>query len=518
MIFNPQIKLNYNQELKMNKILSLLFIFTSTIFCQAQSTSTPAKNTPKPVSNTPKEKPKVLPEKVIKTEKAAKADELEEVLTPENTQIGNPTANKVEPTRVYDYTNSDLLVKWHELIFELVEQTQGYSPNVASRNMAYINLAAYESILPANLSNISLSDQLQEFHRPDSLNIDGRFFNPAVALNSAVFKLVDKLFISAPYIWMEKVYALNDSVNAHFARQLSPDAMKKSKLYGAKIAFWVYEYSKNDGGHQSFMRTYAMSYKLPICQSCFEINRVADLENTGQLHPKWGENRTFLAKNQEQIDIKPKVEFSIYQNSPFYKMAQEVYDISKQVVPNSEKLQIANFWDDAPNGKYVTAFGHWFSILKQVLEEEKTTLMKGAEAYLRLGVTMNDATISVWKAKYTYNQVRPVTYIRKYMGYGSWMPVISTPPNPEYSAAHGTISASAGFALESVFGKNHSFTDHTYDGIGMSPRNYSSFEAAGTEAGISRLYGGIHYRLSIETGNAQGKKVGSNVLGILRSH
>lgn len=268
--------------------LSIFLIILSISFCQAQSPTTSVKKTTsKLVSPTTKEKQKVSSEKVIKTEKAIKALELKEDLKIDSTQNGNPTPNKVEPTRVYDYTNSDLLVKWHELIFELVEQTQGYSPNVASRNFAYINLAAYEAILPANLSNISLSDQLQEFHRPDSLNIDGRIFNSAVALNSAVFKLVDKLFISAPYIWMEKVYALNDSVNAHFTRQLSPDAMKKSKLYGAKIAFWIYEYSKNDGGHQSFLRTYNMAYKLPICQSCFEINRVADLENTGP-SPKMG--------------------------------------------------------------------------------------------------------------------------------------------------------------------------------------------------------------------------------------
>ena len=141
--------------------------------------------------------------------------------------------------------------------------------------------------------------------------------------------------------------------------------------------------------------------------------------------------------------------------------------------------------------------------------------MKAADAYLRLGITMNDATISCWKTKYTHHQIRPVTYIRKHMGYGDWNPLISTPPHPEYSAAHGTISGSAGYALESVFGANYSFTDHTYDGLGMSPRNFNSFDAAAKQAAISRLYGGIHYRLSAETGNTQGKKVGENVKGLL---
>lgn len=490
--------------------LSIFLIILSISFCQAQSPTTSVKKTTsKLVSPKTKEKQKVSSEKVIKTEKAINAVELKEDLKIDGTQNGNPTPNKVEPMRVYDFTNSDLLVKWHELIFELVEQTQGYSPNVASRNFAYINLAAYEAILPANLSNISLSDQLQEFHRPDSLNIDGRIFNSAVALNSAVFKLVDKLFISAPYIWMEKVYALNDSVNAHFTKQLSPDAMKKSKLYGAKIAFWIYEYSKNDGGHQSFLRTYNMGYKLPICQSCFEINRVADLENTGPLHPKWGENRTFIAKNQEEIDIKPKVEFSIYQNSPFYKMAKEVYDISKQVVPNSEKLQIANFWDDAATFTY-TAPGHSISILTQVLKQRPIDLSSATELYSNLAIAINDAFIVTWRLKYLHNLIRPIAYIKKYID-NQWEPALLTPPFPEFPSGHSAQTSTMATVLTSKIGDNVSFVDYSKYFVGP-PKTFTSFWTAAKECSMSRVYGGIHFRDGIEEGEELGKIIGKNAL------
>jgi len=141
--------------------------------------------------------------------------------------------------------------------------------------------------------------------------------------------------------------------------------------------------------------------------------------------------------------------------------------------------------------------------------------MKGAEAYLRLGITMNESTITCWKSKYTFSQMRPITYIRKYMGNTTWSSFITTPAHPEYLAAHATISSSAAYALESVFGKNYAFADHTYETLGMPVRNYNSIEAAGTEAGISRLYGGIHYRPSIEAGKMQGVKVGENVKNML---
>jgi hypothetical protein len=185
----------------MRKSLILFIIIFNCFFAFAQKPTSTQKptTTQKPTSTTPKAPVKATATpKTTKTEKPVKVEEPIVEVVEQNTQVGNPTFVKVEPTRVYDYNNSDLLVKWHELVFELIEQTQGYSPCVAARNMAYINLAAYESILPANRENITLSGQLQEFNRPDSLNIDARSFNASVALNAAVFKLVDKFFISAP--------------------------------------------------------------------------------------------------------------------------------------------------------------------------------------------------------------------------------------------------------------------------------------------------------------------------------
>ena len=47
--------------------------------------------------------------------------------------------------------------------------------------------------------------------------------------------------------------------------------------------------------------------------------------------------------------------------------------------------------------------------------------------------------------------------------------------------------------------------------FGLAARSFTSFEQAANEAGLSRLYGGIHYRASIEKGLVQGKKVAQNI-------
>ena len=194
-------------------------------------------------------------------------------------------------------------------------------------------------------------------------------------------------------------------------------------------------------------------------------------------------------------------------------MVNQVYQTAKQ--QTSEQRAIALFWDDAPNGKYISAFGHWISVLGQVAAAKKLSLIVTAEAYAKTAIAMNDACIAAWKLKFTHHLIRPVTYIQQNLD-NQWVPTIVTPAHPEYPAAHATLSAAAAAALTDVLGRNVSFTDHTYVGIGLPARSFATFEAAGQEAGISRLYGGIHYQPSIDAGASVGKQVAQNVSGALR--
>jgi membrane-associated phospholipid phosphatase len=83
--------------------------------------------------------------------------------------------------------------------------------------------------------------------------------------------------------------------------------------------------------------------------------------------------------------------------------------------------------------------------------------------------------------------------------------VVNTPPFPEFPSGHSTQSAAAATVLTAIFGDNFAFDDNTDEADGLKPRSFPSFWAAANEAGISRLYGGIHYRAAIELGAAQGK-------------
>ena len=97
--------------------------------------------------------------------------------------------------------------------------------------------------------------------------------------------------------------------------------------------------------------------------------------------------------------------------SPFFQMVKHDYDISQTLTP--DQTNDALFWRDIPG---VSTAGHWVSILQQVLKQTNSHLDKAAFAYALTGACINDAGISVFKTKYTYNLVRPITYIRNVMG------------------------------------------------------------------------------------------------------
>jgi hypothetical protein len=92
-----------------------------------------------------------------------------------------------------------------------------------------------------------------------------------------------------------------------------------------------------------------------------------------------------------------------------------------------------------------------------------------------------------------------------------WEALLITPPFPEYPSGHSTQSGAAATVLTAVFGENFAFDDSTHADDGLPIRSFPNFHAAADEAGISRLYGGIHFRAAIDKGLDQGDCVGEFV-------
>jgi PAP2 superfamily len=136
-------------------------------------------------------------------------------------------------------------------------------------------------------------------------------------------------------------------------------------------------------------------------------------------------------------------------------------------------------------------------------------------AYAITAIAQFDAFIECWDQKYRSNTVRPETVINKYLD-PNWQPVLQTPPFPEYTCGHSTVSAANAEALTHVFGDNFAYTDSTELEFGIENRSYTSFRAAAVENNWARFYGGIHFHHSCVVSTEFGKKVGDLVVERLK--
>jgi hypothetical protein len=151
------------------------------------------------------------------------------------------------------------------------------------------------------------------------------------------------------------------------------------------------------------------------------------------------------------------------------------------------------------------------NITRVACNKSGADLPQSTEAYARVAIALFDGFISCWDEKYRSRVIRPESYINQYID-EDWVPVLQTPPFPEYTSGHSVISFASAVTLTRLFGDNFTFYDSTEIEFGLTARSFSSFNAAAEEAAISRLYGGIHYRPAIDNGMIEGRALGNYIL------
>jgi hypothetical protein len=172
----------------------------------------------------------------------------------------------------------------------------------------------------------------------------------------------------------------------------------------------------------------------------------------------------------------------------------------------ADQTEIALFWADGAGTE--TAPGHWNSIAQIIAAARGTTLEENARLFALLNIAMGDAAICSWDAKYTYRFWRPVTAIAFAEPQLNWMSFIVTPPFPDYTSGHSTVSAAAATVLPFFFGtEDLPFTTGS-DFLPGVYRSFSTCQDAAEEAAVSRLYGGIHFRSANEDGLQAGISIG----------
>jgi membrane-associated phospholipid phosphatase len=235
------------------------------------------------------------------------------------------------------------------------------------------------------------------------------------------------------------------------------------------------------------------------------------------LLPQWPDVTPFALESGDQLRPPPPPSMTSDQFTAAFNQVKEIgaADSTRRTV---DQTQIALFWADGAGT--VTPPGHWNLIAQDVAQARHNTLEQNARLFALLNIALADAAIVSWDAKYFYNFCRPVTAIHNAQsdpnpntsGDADWMPLITTPPFPSYTSGHSTFSAAAATVLAGFFGTDQiSFTTGS-EHAAASPRTFTSFSQAAAEAGMSRIYGGIHWDFDNRQGLATGKMVGEYVL------
>jgi hypothetical protein len=400
------------------------------------------------------------------------------------------------------------LRSWYVLVLELVRHTATYSPPVASRNFAYLGVTAWEATASGDGRLKSLAGQLNGLTAPPKRETVAAY-DETVVLNAALEEAVRNFFSNTGPTGQRAFAAVSARLNEEAGAGKAADVVERSTAYGKAVADHVFEWSKGDGGAVIENMGFPYDYKLAKGPANWAPTSALRQQQLPLL-PDWGKNRTFAMPDGASCPLPAPPAYSEDKASAFYKDADEVYATTKALT--EEQKLVARFWSDDPM-LTPTPPGHWISIVLQIMERDQLSVDKGAEALARTGIAVADSFIGCWNVKFQYDLLRPVTYIKRVID-PKWEPMLITPPFPEYPSGHSAESGAAAEVLTAMFGDNFAFDDATHEREGFKPRHFASFRAAAEEAGISRLYGGIHYRAAIEQGLAQGTCVAKHVEGL----
>ena len=407
------------------------------------------------------------------------------------------TVPELQPTAIASFVGEMTNVMVHDIT----------NPPLASRFFAYACLAGYEVVAQNNPAYKSMHGVLKKFpklQKPDAI----KGYSYQLAATLAIMETAKKLQPSGSLL-EEYQNRFLDS-----CRRIGYDeaVIESSKAYAQAVSRQILAYAKADGYNKiSNLRRYTPSTE----EGSWFPTPPAYI---AAIEPHFNTVRPFTLDSCSQFKPPPPVPFSQDKKSAFYKLILQNYTETL----TGEHRAIAAFWDCNPfavqdNGhlliglKKISPGAHWMGITGIACQKAAKDFDESMQVFTTVSIGLMDAFICCWDEKYRSNRIRPETAIRKYID-ASWVPLIQTPPFPEYLSGHSVISATSATILTHYFGKAFQYTDDVEVRYGLPARTFDSFLQAAGEAGLSRFYGGIHFMDAVDNGLKQGVQVGAWVI------
>lgn len=404
------------------------------------------------------------------------------------------------------FSNADIRRFMTEITEVMVHDVT--NPPLAARFFAYISLSGYEVMAQHDSSLQSMAGLLNDFPEIEKPQITDH--SPELSSLLAMMETAKKTLPSGSLVEVYQQSFLDSCKRMGYSEEI----ISKSKAYAEDISRQVLAYVKTDRYNQisNFPKYTPIEGKgnwYPTPPAYFAA-----------VEPHFNTVRPLTLDSASQFKPLPPAPFSEDRDSPYFQMLMEVYETGKNL-PQEHRV-IASFWDCNPfamqnNGhlmvglKKISPGAHWMGITGIACDKAQKNFAESMKMHTVVAVGLMDAFISCWDEKFRSNRIRPETAIRRYID-PIWEPLLQTPPFPEYTSGHSTISGATAYILTYYFGDNFQYIDDVEVSYGLPAREFSSFMAAAREAAVSRLYGGIHYRDANENGTAQGLRIGEWVI------
>ena len=438
-----------------------------------------------------------------------------------------------------DKNSPPLPIQWNQLTLEAIKLTRT-SPPLAARALAMVHTAMFDAWSVYNETAVSTSTAMY-IKILDEKNCHGD--NIKKAFSYAAYRVLTDLFYCAllpknKNMFRDFMCSLNYNPDDASIELTSPQGI------GNLAARLVIECRAGDfsNPHGTLnapswsdytgyapVNTWDKVNDLDHWQPLRTEGPPGEFKIQSFLVPHWGLVKPFaLLFNWE---FRPDPPYKKHM-SQFKEQAKDILNISAGLT-DKQKV-IAEYWADGP-GSY-TPPGHWCEIAQFVADCKKYDTADCIKLYFVLSNTLLDASVACWECKRQYDSARPFTVIRElYKGkdvqaWGgphkgtqtikgeSWQSYIATPPFPEHVSGHSTFSKAAAVILNCFTGSDH-FGGCTTMGKGSSviekgatPKQdilleWESFTEAAEQAGMSRVYGGIHFAKANLDGQQLGKSI-----------
>ncbi len=416
---------------------------------------------------------------------------------------------------------------WTETLYARVKG-ESVTPPVAARIFAYAGLTMNETLAVLGEASSLAGGVGGKLELPQA--DPGKTYDTLATSSAALHMLTSELMRENSDMWQpfassaletkRALSALHAEQVAERRASVNSEVLSASLDLGTEVGRAVLSWAETDGFEGARDAMYASAAKLTAARTEDASRWVSRGAGRAPIQPFWGRLRSLNLTTPEQCHVPLDIPFDLTPGSAFHAQLIEVYETSQRL--SEDALETAYFWDDEPV-ETGTIGGHFLMIGALMIERQELSLADAAEVYAVLGAALHDAFISAWWSKYETMLVRPETLIRESLD-PDWRPLLQTPNFPEYPSGHAVVGAAAAEVLTHFFGETAfddpygvrnprgAFAAHDQEAM---TRTFNSFHDAAQENALSRLLGGVHYRVAAENGLVQGACVGQRVLEVL---